>query len=329
MAHAHSHHKHGETHSHRHGVHEGTPTRALLLALIITVSVAVIELGGGLLSGSLALLADAGHMATDVLALALSLSAAWLARQRTGRQRTFGYYRAEILAALVNGAALLLIAAGIAWQAVGRLRDPSQVAAEVLLPVALLGLLANLAAGGLLLRAGGDGLNVRGALLHVAGDTLGSVGALLAGALIVLTGWQQADPLVSVLIAVLIVFSSWRLISEAVDVLLEAAPRGIDVREMERAIRETPGVQNVHDVHVWTVTSGFVSMSGHVELDGTRESHGVLDAVTRLMCERFAVDHVTIQPESVDHAADCCDVGCEQPVSALRADDGLATRSRR
>ncbi len=285
--------------------------RALTIALAITATFALVELAGGLLAGSLALLADAGHMATDVLALSLSLFAAWAAGRPSTPRKTYGFYRAEILAALANGAALVAIAGWIVWEAAHRLAANTHVAGWPMVLVGLAGLLANLVSASILLRTGHENLNVRGALLHVAGDAAGAAGAVIAGAIILAVDWQQADPLVSLLIAALILLSSWRLLRESVDVLLEGTPARIDLPELERALTAVPGVTAVHDMHVWTVTSGFVAMSSHAVVDGSRDQHDVLDAITRMLTERFTIDHVTIQPEVASHAADCCAVDCE------------------
>ena len=297
--------------------------RALVLALVVTGSFMVVEAVGGLLTGSLALLADAGHMVTDVAALALSLAAMWVAGRPRNPSKTYGYLRAEILAALVNGVCLVVIALIVAWQAVARFSEPPEVESGPMVLVAIAGLLANCVSGAVLLRSGGDSLNVRGALLHVAGDALGSVGAITAGLIILTTGWLQADALVSLLISGLIMFASWRILHEAVDVLLEGAPHRIDMVELERAMMAVPGVASVHDVHVWTVTSGFVAMSGHAEMDGARDEHAVLDDLTEMLTHRFHISHVTIQPETGAHATDCCEALCEpavrrEPVGAVR-----------
>lgn len=312
-------HDHG---GHRHGgerVRERNQ-RALAVALAITFTFMLAEVAGGLLSGSLALLADAGHMVTDVAALTLSLFAAWVAARPRTPRKTYGYLRAEILAALLNGAALVVIALVIIWQALSRLSDPPAVESGLMLAVSVMGLAANLAAGGILLRGGGDGLNSRAALLHVASDTLGSVGAITAGVIMLSTGWRQADPAASLLMAALILVGAWRLLRESVDVLLEGAPARLDVAALERAMLAVPGVASVHDIHVWTVTSGFVAMSGHAELDGSRDAHTVLDTLTETLAAGFSISHVTIQPEPRAHATDCCAVICEpeRPGVAVR-----------
>lgn len=296
-------------HEHQHGGEHlrARNRRALVAALAITVAFALTEVVGGLLTGSLALLADAGHMLTDVLALGLGLFAAWVAGRPSTPQKTYGYYRAEILAALVNGALLILIAGGIIWQAVVRLSQPHPVASGPMLAIAAAGLAANLASAGILVHGGaGTSLNVRGALLHVASDAVGSVGAMAAALVILLTGWSEADALASLLIAGLILIGSWQLVREAVNILLEGVPSSVDLSKLQRAMSGVPGVAGVHDVHVWTVTSGFIAMSAHAELDGSRDAHAVLDDLTRLLAERFHISHTTIQPEPADHTAVCC-----------------------
>ena len=301
-----------ERNDHRRGEAARARNRhALAAALAVTAAFAAVEAAGGVLSGSLALLADAGHMVTDVAALALGLFAAWIAGRPSSPRKTFGYLRAEILAALVNGVALVLISLLVIWQAVTRLSDPPEVESGLMLAVSVAGLAANLAAGAILIRAGSDSLNVRGALLHVAGDALGSVGAIAAGVVMLTIGWREADAVASLLIAVLILAGSWRLLRESVDILLEGAPHRIDMEELERTMQAVPGVARVHDVHVWTVTSGFVAMSGHAELDGSRDAHDVLDLLTESLADRFNIAHVTIQPEPPSHASECCEVMCE------------------
>jgi len=300
-----------EQHASNHG--------ALGLALAITVVVAVVELAGGLIAGSLALIADAGHMLTDVLALGLSLFAAWAVTRPATPQKTYGYYRAEILAALVNGAALVAIAGWIVYQAVHRFAGNAHVHGGPMVVVGIAGLLANLASASILLRAERANLNVRGALLHVGGDAVGAAGAVVAGVLILTAGWREADPAVSLVIAALILLSSFRLLRESVDVLLEGTPARINIGDLETAVAAVPGVVSVHDIHVWTVTSGFVAMSAHCVVDGSRDEHNVLDAVTRTLAERFDITHATIQPEPANHAADCVDCEPEKTRGAAAA----------
>lgn len=270
--------------------------RRMQLVLAITAVVMVAEAVGGWLAHSLALVADAGHMLADVAALGLSLVVAGLARRPVTAERTFGLLRLEILAALVNGAALIVISLGIAIEAYRRFRTPAQVHGGLLLVVAGLGLAANAAGVALLHRGHDHSLNQRGAYLHVLSDLLGSVGALLAGAVILATGWVQADPIISVLIAVLILGSAWRLVKESTDVLLEAAPAHIPLSDVHDRIASIPGVRSVHDLHVWTVTSGVIAMSGHLVVRDPADNQRVLEAVQQRL-GGMGIGHVTVQME--------------------------------
>jgi cobalt-zinc-cadmium efflux system protein len=264
--------------------------------LVITGLFMVAEVVGGVLSHSLALLADAGHMLSDVGALALSLVAMRFAQRAPSERKTYGYVRLEILAALVNGATLLLIAGLIVFEAWERLRDPVEIDGVVMLTVAALGLGVNVVGAVLLHSHAHDNLNMRGAYLHVLGDLLGSVGAIAAGVVILTTGWTPADPLISVVIALLILVSSWRLVREAADVLLEAVPAHINMDEVLEDLRAIESLENVHDVHVWTLTSGFVALSGHGELGDPTQHTRVLDDVRERMTGH-GIQHVTFQLE--------------------------------
>jgi cobalt-zinc-cadmium efflux system protein len=285
---------------------ERVDRRPLAIALGITLAFLVVEVVGGLLTNSLALLADAGHMGTDAAALALSLFAVWLARRPATPERSFGFYRAEILAALVNAATLVAVSVYIFWEAAQRLGDPPHVAGRPMLAVAVAGLLANAASAWVLSRGGGHqhDLNTRGALLHVVGDMLGSGGAILAALIILLTGWNEADPILSAGIGLLVLWGAWRLLRESVDVLLEATPPGIDPDAVKRAMGEVPGVAGVHDLHVWTVTSGLVAMSAHVEVDAGAAWMPVLRELAALLRERFGISHATLQPEPAGESDD-------------------------
>jgi len=274
----------------------GTERRPLLIALFLTGTFMVAEVVAGVLAGSLALLADAGHMLTDAAALGLSLFAMWFARRPPTPEKTYGYLRLEILAALVNGAALIVISGLIVWEAWERLGAPRIIDARLMMVVAALGLAVNLFAARLLHRHVRGSLNVRGAYLHVLGDILGSVGTLGAGAVIVLTGWTPADPLVSIGIALLILISAWRLVREATDILLEAAPPHVDVSEIVQSLASIPNLHDVHDLHVWSLTSGFIAMSGHGVLDDPRHQAQVLAEISRRM-QRLGIEHVTFQLE--------------------------------
>lgn len=275
----------------------------LQAVLAITAMFMLVELVAGILANSLVLLADAGHMFTDVAALLLALFAAWIAQRPPTSEKTYGYLRYEILAALVNGAALFVIAGLIVWDAIGRLAAPPAVNPVILLVVATIGLGVNLA--GIWILRGGHrhSLNVRGAYLHVLGDLLGSVGALAAGAIILFSGWVLADPIISMGIALLILLGAWRLVSESVDVLLEATPKHIALGDVERRISTIPGVDEVHDLHVWTVTSGVVAMSGHAVVDDPTANQRVLSTVQDRMAD-LGINHVTMQ---IEHQGGACD----------------------
>jgi cobalt-zinc-cadmium efflux system protein len=264
--------------------------------LILTASFMVVEAVGGWLSGSLALIADAGHMLTDAGALGLSLVTATLARRPATASRTFGYLRLEILAALVNGAVLLLVAGWVVVEAGRRLRTPIPVEADLFLLIASIGLVVNLAGLWILHGAQHGSLNVRGAYLHVLGDALGSVGAIAAALVIRYTGWLPADPIISILLSGLILVGAWRLVRESVEVLLEAVPRHVDLGAVRAGMLAVEGVHGVHDLHVWTVTSGMVAMSGHVvvpELARHPETLGRLQGALR----DHGIAHATIQLE--------------------------------
>lgn len=289
-------------HVHNEHFHEpATPPkrRPLALALAITVVFLVVEVVGGLLTNSLALLADAGHMATDAAALALALVAVWLARRPATPARSFGFYRAEVLAALANAATLIVICFFIFWEAIQRLIEPPAVDTLPMLVIAVLGLVANAGSVLVLMRSGmhAHDLNVRGAFLHVIGDLLGSVGTIAAAVVMLATGWYLADPILSMGIGLLILRSAWRLLWDSVDVLLEATPAHIDPAEVRRAMQQVRGVEGVHDLHIWTVTSGLVALSGHVEVNDRRDWHEMLIELATLLRERFGIAHVTLQPE--------------------------------
>ena len=274
--------------------------RGLGLTLVLLASYMVAEVIGGLLSGSLALLADAGHMLADVGALALSMFAIRMAARPATAQRTYGYYRAEILAALVNGSALVAIAVFVLVEAAGRIASPPQVLAGTMLTVAVGGLAVNLAGMAILGRSRNESLNLRGAWLHLASDALGSLGVITAGLLVWTYGWQWADPVASVLIAILVVHSAWNLIKEAVAVLMEGSPGHIDVDKVRDAILELDSVLEVHDLHVWTIASGLEALSGHVVTTESAADQTVLSEVRAILHEHFSIDHITVQIEKAD-----------------------------
>lgn len=255
------------------------------------------EVVGGYLANSLALLSDAGHMFTDVAALALSYFAIRFATRPATASKTYGFYRLEILAALANGVALIVLSILICYEAWQRLRAPEVVQGWTLVWISLGGLLVNLVSAKLLAHGQRENLNVHGAFLHVLGDLLGSVAAIAAGLLIVWRGWTWADPVFSVLISLLIVYSAWRLVLESVNVLLEGAPAHINPKAVEQALLAVPGVQAVHDLHIWTLTSSRYIITAHVVVRDSRESTRILREARALLKERFALDHATLQLE--------------------------------
>lgn len=300
----------GAGHHHSHGSHPGLENRRRLAGvLILSAAYLFAEVIGGLASGSLALLADAGHMLSDVAALALALFAAWLARRPPSRRQTYGFHRTEILAALANGAALAAISIAIAFEAWERWRQPAPVAAPLMTAIAAGGLGINLFSLWLLHSGRNENLNLRGAWLHVLTDALGSVQAITAGALIWAFGWTWADPVASVLISALTLYSSWALLREAVSVLMESAPGHIDVDQVRQTLLAVPDVQGVHDLHIWTITSGRESLSAHVVTSDHRSPRELLADIRRALHDRFGIHHVTVQVEPQKPAEEC--VGCE------------------
>ncbi len=286
-------------HGHDHGAARAAGTRALALSLALIVAFGVVEVVAGALADSLALLADAGHMASDAGGLALALLAAWAAARPATSQRSFGFHRAEILAALANGVLLAAIAVWIFVAAIDRFRDPGDPLGGWMLLVGVIGLGVNVLAAWLMIRSGGDSLNVRAATRHVLADLLGSAGVILAALIVLTTGWVQADPAVSVLIGILVLASSWSVLRESVGILLESTPPGIDAEEVGQAMASMDGVREVHDLHIWTITSGFPALSAHVLVDQRADCHGLRAELERLLHDRYGLDHTTLQ---VEHA---------------------------
>jgi len=277
-----------------------SPQRRLGWALALAATYMVAEAVGGWWTGSLALLADAGHMLSDVVALSLSVLAFRLARRPATAQQTFGHHRTEILAALLHGLLLVGVACFVFLEAVERFGEPREILGGPMLLIACGGLAINLAGLWIL---GGDrheNLNVRGAWLHVLSDALGSVGAIAAGAAVWVFGWTLADPLASLAIAVLVLYSAWVLLREVLGVLMEWAPTHIDVPEVERALSDIEGVCGVHDLHIWTISSGRVALAGHVVCEDRRDPVKLLQQVTDLLHERFGIEHSTVQIETRD-----------------------------
>lgn len=274
--------------------------RALWVVFGLTFTYFLVEVAGGLLTNSLALLADAAHMLTDVCGLGLALFAAWMSQKPATSQRTYGYYRVEILAALTNAVVLFLMAFFIMYEAYRRFLEPPEVASLPMLAVAAVGLVVNVTGIGLLRAAADESLNMKGAYLEVVGDLLGSVGVLVAGAVMLTTGWYYADPLFGVGIGLFILPRTWGLMRQAVDVLLEAAPAHINLAEVQKVLLGVAGVASVHDLHVWTITSGIDAMSGHVVLTDDADPETVALVAERAAAalkEKFGIGHSTIQVE--------------------------------
>ena len=273
--------------------------RRLLIALAITGLMTVVELVGGVLSNSLALLGDAGHMFTDTLALGLSLFALTLARRPASQNRTYGFHRAEVLAALTNGAILILISVYIFYEAYQRFVEPPEVRGGLMLTVAAIGLVANLVGILILRSASRDNLNVRGAFLHMWGDTVSSIGVIAAGIIILVTGWTTADPIISIVIGLLILRGAVALVLESSDILLEAVPKHLDVVRISNAVSRIKGVRDIHDVHLWTITSGMYALSCHVLIEDQMVSNStqIVGEINQSLSREFGIGHSTLQLE--------------------------------
>jgi cobalt-zinc-cadmium efflux system protein len=297
MAH-HHHHGHGHDHGHSHSPDDGSNGRRLSIVLALTALYMLAEAIGGWLSHSLALIADAGHMLSDVAALGLSLFAVWISRRPPTPARSYGYHRTEILAALANAATLIAISVWVCFEAFHRLQTPHEVAGRMVMAIAAGGFVINIA--GMWVLSGGrrSNLNIHGAWLHVATDALGNIGTVIAGAAVAYLGWLWADPFASVLIAALVCWSAWALLTESVDVLMEGTPSGIDPAKVRDTLGLVGGVQAVHDLHIWSIASGRVSLSAHISVDGSRPDRDVLHELCATLREGFGIAHVTLQLES-------------------------------
>lgn len=285
----------GESHTHHHLGHGGAGS-PFVWALLVTLGFAGVEMGASWWSGSLALLADAGHMLTDSTSLGLAAIAAWFARRPPSPTHSYGLVRAEILAALINGVAMLALVVYIAWEAIQRFSQPHPVAGGIVLGVAFIGLLVNLVVAWVLSR-GESTLNSRAALLHVMGDLLGSVAAIASGGVILATGWTPIDPLLSLFVSALIGVSAVRLLREAVHVLMEGVPDGVDLKTVGDDLGALPGVLRVHDLHVWTLSSGTLALSAHLEIRDLQVWPELLDDARGLLEKQHAIRHITLQPE--------------------------------
>ncbi|WP_240941816.1 cation diffusion facilitator family transporter [Paenibacillus sp. HB172176] len=301
-------HAHGRGHSHGHDhlghahTHASSNKSGMFIALLITTVIMLLEFVGGLVTNSLALLSDSGHMLSDTAALALSLAAMWFAARPPSPNKTYGYYRFEILAALLNGIALFVISGFIVAEAIGRFSEPPTVSSGSMMLIAAIGLLANLASAWFLMRKGDveGNLNVRSAYLHVLSDALGSIGAIVAGLLMLLFSWYIVDPIISIVVALLILRSAWGIITATVHILMEGTPATVDEAEVRRVLLSIDGVRDIHDLHIWTITSGLDSLSCHLLIDDAADSQTVLQEAVKRIEEVFRIEHTTIQVEKSD-----------------------------
>lgn len=291
---ANSHHHHAHPHEHGHGHHHGG--NHLVWALAATLGFAFVEALAGYWAGSLALVSDAGHMFSDAVALGIAAFAGWVAKRPPSHRHSYGFARAEVIAALVNSVIMLVVITFIVVEAVQRLRAPQPVTGGAVMLVAFLGLLVNVVVAFVLSR-GEHNLNTRTALLHVMGDMLGSFAALLAGAVIYFSGWMPIDPILSLFVAALILISSLDLLREALHVLMEGVPLYLQLDKVGKAMARMDGVRSVHDLHIWTLSSGMVALSAHLELKDLGSWPDVLTATRSMLLEEFGIDHVTLQPE--------------------------------
>ncbi len=287
------------SHHHRHGLDRTRSRRALGAVLALTAAYTVVELVAGLATDSLALLADAGHMLGDSATIALALFASWLAARPATAQRSFGYRRAEILAALANGAALVVVAIWIFIEAIDRFSNPPEILAGWVLVVAAIGLAVNLLAAGILARAAGESLNVRAAYTHVLADLAASAGVIVAALVVLTTGWRYADPLAGLAIGLLVLASSWTILRDSVLILLESTPAGIDAIDVGHRMAEVEGVVQVHDLHIWTITSGFPALSAHVLIRADDDGPARRRELEAILANEFGLRHTTLQVEHV------------------------------
>lgn len=291
--------------------------KALMLVLCLTAGFMVVETAAGFFTGSLALLSDAAHMLMDIVALSLALLAIWFSLRPPTSRKTFGFYRAEILAAFLNSLILFVISIGICVEAYNRLRIPNEnIKSLEMSVVAFIGLGVNLLGVYVLSNVKSDKLNIRGAVLHVISDAIGSVSALVAGLIMLRTGWHYADPIASILITVLILKGAWRLLSESAHILLEGTPKGIDLKSLENAIGSHNGVLGVHDLHAWTLTQGFEALSAHLVIEDIKQSERLIEEIKNHLHDEFQIAHVTLQVET--RKCELGDISCyEAKVQSL------------
>jgi cobalt-zinc-cadmium efflux system protein len=291
-----------ELEHHHHTDDDAATERRLVIAVVLTTAIMLVEGAGGLLANSLSLLADAGHILTDIFALGMSWFALRQARRPADARRTFGYHRVGIVTALLNAASLIPISAFLIYEAVNRLFTPLHIESGIMLVVAAVGLVANLVIGLTLHGAGHGNLNIQSAVLHVAGDAAAAAGVLVGALIIAATGWTPIDPLLSILISVLIAASGWRLMRNTVRILLESVPSEIRTEEVVAAMLAVPGVQDVHDLHIWQIASGMYALSCHVLVNDQMLSQGssIITTLNTLLADRFQIGHTTIQPECLN-----------------------------
>ncbi|MGB2692675.1 MAG: cation diffusion facilitator family transporter [Thermodesulfobacteriota bacterium] len=290
-------HSHGHDHSHSHNINNAKEKKALIIVLGLTFSFMIVEAVAGFYTGSLALLSDAGHMLTDVFAVSLAFFAIWFKEKPPTPTKTFGFYRAEILAAFFNSLLLFAISAGILIEAYKRLLTPHEVKSVEMTIVAVVGLLINLTSAYVLFKYQSGNLNIKGALYHVISDALGSVGAIVAGIIMITTKWYYADSLISILVSILIIRGAWVLFKESSHILLEGTPKGIDLDLVKTCICSKENVISVHDLHVWTLTQGFEALSAHVVVQDMDNSENILSDLKKELSEKFKISHVTLQLE--------------------------------
>ncbi|MEQ9619419.1 MAG: cation diffusion facilitator family transporter [Deltaproteobacteria bacterium] len=297
-----------EPHDHGHDLKNTKEKKALIIVLALTSSFMVIEAAAGFYTGSLALLSDAAHMLTDVFALSIAFFALWFSMRPATHTNTFGFYRAEILAAFINGILLFAISLGILVEAYKRIQIPHEIKSLEMTIVAVTGLFINILAAYILYKYQSGNLNIRGALYHVLSDAVGSVGAITAGVIMLTTGWYYADSIISVLVAILIIRGAWVLLRESVHILLEGTPRGIDLKAVQSSICSHERVISVHDLHAWTLTQGFEALSAHLVVDNMSKSEKLIDEIKILLSGTFHINHVTLQleTEECETANDTC-----------------------
>ncbi len=288
---------HGHDHSHSHTIKSTKEKRALGLVLALTFSFMIIEAVAGFYTGSLALLSDAGHMLADVFAVSLAFFAIWFAEKPPTSTKTFGFYRAEILAAFFNSLLLFAISVGILIEAYKRLLAPHEIKSVEMTIVAVAGLLINLTSAYILYKYQSGNLNIKGALYHVASDALGSVGAIVAGIIMITTKWYYADSLISILVSLLIIRGAWMLFKESAHILLEGTPKGIDLDAVEDCICSEDGVLSVHDLHAWTLTQGFEALSAHLVVENMDNTEDIISRIKKQLADKFDISHVTLQLE--------------------------------